>query len=83
MTTEPNHRRPHPVPAASRLLSRLSRHGLAAAVDDQTAADIEATARFAIKQHTCSCDIEDQTHIVGGGCPPHPFHPAVDPTLHR
>lgn len=81
--TEPIRPRPHPVPAASRLLSRLSRHGLAEVVDDQTAADIEAAARFAIKQYTCGCAVEDQTHIVGDACPPHPLHPGVDPYLRR
>ncbi|RNL77728.1 hypothetical protein [Nocardioides marmorisolisilvae] len=79
MTTTGTPRRAHPVPAASRLLAGLNSHGLGSLVDARTAADIDVAARFVIRQFTCACDLEPQTHIVGEDCPPHPMHPSVDP----
>lgn len=73
MTPQTENTRPHPVAAASRLLAALRRYGLAAVVDQKIATDIEDVARFTIGQYTCSCDVDEQTHIVGHACPPHPL----------
>jgi len=69
---------PHPVPAASRLISKLRNHGLADLVDAQTAVDIDVAARFTIGEHLCRCDQgEGPSHVVGDNCPTgHRFHPS-------
>jgi hypothetical protein len=72
MTTSNEITTPHPVAAASRLLAGFAQHDLAELVGPKIAMDIEVAARFTIRQHQCSCAIEEQTHVAYDNCP-HPL----------